>query len=81
MEEITLRCDVCAVGERRDELIRYHVELDGKLVVVEKVPALVCDRCGEVGIAPAVASSVQRTVWGAKPPARAIETPVYEFGA
>ena len=64
-----------------EEPIRYHVELDGKLVVVEHVPALVCDRCGEISIAPQVASSVQRTVWGAKPPVRAIETPVYEFGA
>jgi HTH-type transcriptional regulator/antitoxin MqsA len=59
----------------------YHVDLDGKLVVVEHVPALVCDRCGEISIAPQVASSVRRTVWQAKPPVRAIETPVYEFGA
>jgi HTH-type transcriptional regulator/antitoxin MqsA len=76
-----MKCDVCGVGERRQELIRYHVEFGGKLVVVEHVPALVCDHCGEISIAPQVASSVQRTVWGAKPPIRAIETPVYEFGA
>jgi YgiT-type zinc finger domain-containing protein len=76
-----MKCDVCAVGERLEELIRYHVELDGKLVVVEHVPALVCDRCGEISIAPQVASSVHRTVWGNRPPMRAIETPVYEYGA
>jgi YgiT-type zinc finger domain-containing protein len=76
-----MKCEVCGVGERHQELIRYHVEFAGKLVVVEHVPALVCDHCGEISIAPQVASSVQRTVWGAKPPIRAIETPVYEFGA
>jgi HTH-type transcriptional regulator/antitoxin MqsA len=61
--------------------IRYHADLDGKLVVVDHVPALVCDRCGEISITPQVASSVQRTVWEGKPPVRAIKTPVYEFGA
>ena len=81
MEKTAMKCDVCVVGERREELIRYHVELDGKLVVVENVPALVCDRCGDISIAPQVASAVQRTVWGAKPPVRAIEIPVYEFAA
>lgn len=79
--ETALKCDVCTVGDRRKELIRYHVDLNGKLVVVENVPALVCDHCGEIGIAPQVASSVQRTVWEGKPPLRAVETPVYEFGA
>jgi len=80
-EDTAMKCDVCGVGERREELIRYHIELDGKLVVVEHVPALVCHRCGEISIAPNVASSVQRTVWEGKPPLRAIEGPVYEFGA
>ena len=47
-----MKCDVCAVGERREELIRYHVDLDGKLAVVEHVPAFVCDHCGELSIAP-----------------------------
>jgi YgiT-type zinc finger domain-containing protein len=81
IEETAMKCEVCGVGERREELIRYHVDLDGKLVVVEHVPALVCGHCGEISIALQVASSVQRTVWEAKPPVRAIETPVYEFGA
>ena len=74
-----MKCEVCTVGERREQKIRYHVDLEGKLVVVEHVPALVCSHCGEISIAPQVASSVQRTVWEAKPPLRAIETPVYEF--
>ena len=63
-----MKCDVWAAGERREELIRYHVELDRKLVVVERVPALVCDRCGEISITPHVAPSVQRTIRGSKPP-------------
>lgn len=76
-----MKCEVCTIGERRRQLIRYHVEIDGKLIVVDNVPALVCDHCGEVSLEPQVAASVQRTIWEGKPPARAIETPVYEFGA
>ncbi len=74
-----MKCDVCMIGERQSQLIRYHVEVDGKLMVVERVPAMVCDRCGETSVAPLVASSVQRIVWGAGTPARSIETPVYDF--
>ncbi|HXJ39471.1 MAG TPA: YgiT-type zinc finger protein [Bryobacteraceae bacterium] len=76
-----MTCDVCAIGERRRQLIRYHVEVDGKLIVVDNVPAIVCDHCGEVSIEPRVATNVQHTVWGGKPPARSLETPVYEYGA
>jgi len=76
-----MKCEVCGIGERREQRIRYHVEINGKLIVIEHVPAIVCDHCGETSIAPSVASTVQTIVREGKPPARAIETPVYEFGA
>jgi len=79
--ENAMKCDVRTIGERHEQRIRYHADIDGKLVVVENVPALVCSHCGEISISPQVASSVQHTVWEGKPPLRAIETPVYEFGA
>ena len=43
-----MSCDVCAVGERRFQLIRYSLSMDDRLILVDHVPADVCDRCGEI---------------------------------
>jgi hypothetical protein len=50
-----------------------------RLILVDHVPAEVCDRCGEVTLSPEVVERLQQTVWQHEPPARFVETPVYEF--
>jgi YgiT-type zinc finger domain-containing protein len=74
-----MSCDVCAVGERRPQLIRYSLSVADELILVDHVPAEVCDRCGEVTLSPGVVERLQQTVWRHEPPARFIETPLYEF--
>jgi HTH-type transcriptional regulator / antitoxin MqsA len=74
-----MNCDVCAAGERRPQLIRYSLSMADSLILVDHVPAEVCDRCGEVTLSPDVVDRLQQTVWNQEPPARVIETPVYEF--
>ena len=74
-----MSCDVCAAGQRRPQLIRYTLATADRLVLVDHVPAEVCDRCGEVTLSPIVVERLQQTVWQHEPPARFIETPVYEF--
>ena len=74
-----MSCDVCAAGQRRPQLIRYTLATADRLVLVDHVPAEVCDRCGEVTLNPDVVERLQQTVWRQEPPARFIETPVYEF--
>ena len=74
-----MKCDVCTAGERRSQLIRYSLSTGDRLVLVDHVPAEVCDRCGEVTLSPAVVDRLQQTVWQREPPARFIDTPVYEF--
>ena len=73
-----MKCEVCTSGNRRPQLIRYHLTVDDRLVV-ENVPATVCDNCGEVSFQPEVASRLQKTIWDRKAPARTIEAAVYEF--
>jgi HTH-type transcriptional regulator/antitoxin MqsA len=58
-----------------------NLTIDDRLVVVENVPAIVCDHCGEVSFQPEVASRLQKTIWDRKTPARTIEAAVYEFPA
>jgi len=74
-----MKCEVCTTGNRRQQLIRYHLAIDDRLVVVENVPATVCDNCGDISIRPEVASGLQKTIWERKTPARMIEAAVYEF--
>jgi YgiT-type zinc finger domain-containing protein len=74
-----MRCEVCGAGERREKLIRYSLALEDRFVVVEHVPAAVCDHCGETTLTPEVVERLQETVWASRPPVRLLETPVYEF--
>ena len=74
-----MKCEVCSIGERHPKLIRYSLPTAEGLILVEHVPAEVCERCGEVTLSPEVVERLQRTVWQQEPPARVIETPVYEF--
>ena len=74
-----MSCDVCAAGERRSQLIRYSLSMADHFILVDHVPAEVCDRCGEVTLRPEVVERLQQTVWQREPPARFVETPVYEF--
>jgi YgiT-type zinc finger domain-containing protein len=57
----------------------YTLERDGKLVVVEHVPARVCVETGEQFFAPETVEHLQSLINGEKTPARVIETPVYEY--
>ena len=74
-----MKCEVCGTGERREKLIRYSLDMEDRLVVVEHVPASVCDHCGETTLSPEVVERLQHTIWHSRPPVRILETPVYEF--
>ncbi len=74
-----MKCEVCGAGERRERQIRYPITIDDKFIVVEHVPAIVCDNCGEISLKPDVVAQVQKAIWGRGKPDRVIETEVYEF--
>jgi len=62
--------------ERR---VTYALEVDGKLYVVENVPARVDEETGERFFAPQTVDRLQETILGSEKPIRSIETPVYEY--
>ena len=74
-----MKCEVCGIGERREKLIRHSLLLEDRLIVVEHVPASVCDHCGETTLTPDVVERLQEMVWQSRPPVKVLETPVYEF--
>ncbi len=46
-------------------------------MVVENVPAWVCEQCGETYYEPDVVERVQNLIWSGSEPERVIEAPVY----
>jgi YgiT-type zinc finger domain-containing protein len=62
-----------------EQRVTYTIELDGKFIIVENVPARVCLETGERFFAPETVERLQQTVWEDRRPQRVIETPVFEF--
>ena len=64
-----------------EQNVTYHIEIDGRLVLIENVPARVNVETGEKHFAPETVERLQQAVWGQCRPVRTVETPVYEYGA
>lgn len=68
--------------ERLEErLVTYTREIEGRLYVIERVPAQVNVETGERYLSLATVEQIQKIVREGRTPTRTIETPVYEFGA
>ena len=59
--------------------VSYVLELDGKLIIIENVPARVSLETGEKYFSPETVEKIQETLWSKKKPSRMLETPVFEF--
>ncbi len=59
--------------------IRYVLELEGKLYVIENVPAQIDPDTGEPLFSVETVAKLQELVWQETPPVRVMETPVYRF--
>ena len=62
-----------------DEKVTYHIEVNGRLSVIENVPARVNDETGENHFSPETVERLQKIVHERRSPVRTIRTPVYEF--
>ena len=63
----------------KEAKVRYTLEMDDKLIIIENVPARVCQETGEQFFSPDTVERLQPTIWRHEKPKRTIETPVYEF--
>ena len=71
-------------GEARKEALEerkvtYTLEEDGRLIVVENVPARVDLETGEQLFSPETVRRLQQMVWERSEPTRVMQVPVYEF--
>jgi YgiT-type zinc finger domain-containing protein len=73
-------CDLCSspLAERE---VTYTIELDGKWIIIEHVPAKVCPQCGERLFSADTVERLQRTAWEQKAPCRVLGIPVFDFAS
>ena len=62
-----------------EQKVTYSLQVEGRFIVIEQVPARVSLRTGERFFAPETVERLQEIVWGQREPNRIIQTPVYEF--
>ena len=69
------------VSEERfvEQRVTYTLEIEGRFVIVENVPARVSERTGERFFSPETVESLQRIIWGTRTPTRIIQTPVFQY--
>ena len=64
-----------------EQRVTYTLQMDGKLFVVENVPARVNVETGERFFAPKTVERLQELIHSRAKPIRTIETPVFDFVA
>ena len=62
-----------------EQNVTYMLEIEGRFIIIENVPARVSLETGERLFSPETVEKLQQTVWGQKKPSRIIKTPVFEF--
>lgn len=73
-----MACDRCGAVVSAT-MVTYPLELEGRWVLVEGVPARVCVQCGERLFAPDTVDKLQQIARGVMEPQRIEETPVFDF--
>jgi len=53
-----MRCVICKHGETKPGLVTVTLERDECIIVMKKVPAEVCDNCGEYYLSDAITGQV-----------------------
>ena len=67
--------------EFEPQLVTYTLQIAGRFVVVENVPARVSLRTGERFFSPETVEKLQQIVWDQESPVRVVETPVFQYPA
>lgn len=73
------------VGRREETLVerrvRYTLEMEGQVYMVENVPARVDEETGEQFFAPSTVERLQEMILQQAEPKRYAKTPVYEYAS
>lgn len=57
-----MKCVICKYGETESDLVTVTLERDESIVIIKRVPAEVCDDCGEYYLSDAITEQVLKRV-------------------
>ena len=72
-------CTICGSDERQEKRVEEVFRIDGQYVLVDRIPANVCDRCGEETFSRETADRIRLLVRGEARPTRSIAVKVFDF--
>src|SRR5919109_2551385 len=64
-----------------EQKVTYVLEQQGRVLIIENVPARVCRETGERLFTPETVERLQQIIWEQRKPTRVVETPVFEFAS
>ncbi|MFC1805728.1 YgiT-type zinc finger protein [Planctomycetota bacterium] len=73
----SFKCHVCGCEAAKNELVSEVFAVDGRRVLVERIPAQVCRRCGEPTFSRETTERIRRLVHGAGQPVKTVPLEVF----
>jgi HTH-type transcriptional regulator/antitoxin MqsA len=73
------KCHVCGNEAARSEFVSEVLDVDGRRVLVEHIPAQVCTRCREAVFSRHTTERVRQLVHGASQPTKTVRLDVFEL--
>ena len=70
-------CHVCGNTAARSEFVSELFTLDGRRVLVENIPAQVCERCGEATVSRETTEKIRQLVHGSARPIKTVPLEVF----
>ena len=70
-------CHVCGHNAAKSELVSEVFNLEGRRVLVENIPAHVCERCGEAAFSRETTELIRQMVHGAGRPVKTVPMDVF----
>ena len=70
------KCHVCGNTTAKSEFVSEVFTIEGRRVLVEQIPAKVCERCGEATFSRETTETIRRLVHGTQP-ARTVPLDVF----
>lgn len=74
------KCQVCGSNSSHSENVSEVFDIDGKFHLVERIPATVCDRCGEELFSRETTEQIRVMLHGQPQPVRSVSLDVFSFG-
>ena len=72
-------CPVCREEKSRTELVNKVFEMDDRYVLVEGIPATVCQRCGERTFSSETVERTRHIIGNGAAPAKTVGLQVYDY--